>query len=681
MKRFTTIALVALLALAALVVPATAVDATVEVRSEVFNGSNFTDIFTQEGGDIVINTTNFAGFWYDIDDNLASETLTLINDTKFVDGNAIKEDGLVYNASIVQADYEADFAGETDVTGADNMTFPLIGLFAEKYVPTADDDAGELVKLLLDTDDKYTLRTGSALELAGGYELTAKQIDVEGDKVWMELSKDGEFVEDEVIDVSGGEATWDYDVDVGDQSDVIVFRCLITDVFQGQVDSLAVVEGLWLVDYENIMEVESSDEFGELEVDSVSSTIVMKNTGTLTLSNDKTVEIAEGLKFVTADDDDGYLRFSLVKEYTEAGTYEVRGTIATGAQVWTTNDFAGFWYDLDDNKGSEELNVSSVVGTTVGEDKMIYTSTIVQSDYEGDFAGETDNTDSSTNTTFPIIGLFAEEYVATDDSDAGELVKLLLDTDDKYTLRTGSALELAGGYELTAKQIDVEGDKVWMELSKDGEFVEDEVIDVSGGEATWDYDVDVGDQSDVIVFRCLITDVFQGQVDSLAVVEGLWLVDYENIMEIETSDEFGEFEVDSVGSSIVMKNSGTITLSKDKEITLAEDFKLKTADNSTLRYYPFVERTIGDGPDITEPVTPVEPEPPAADNQSDVVTPPTGEEQPPADEPAGDEPAGDEPAGDEPAGDEPGDDNGIPGFEAVFAVAGLLAVAYLVRRN
>ena len=669
MKRFTTIALVALLALAALVVPATAVDATVEVRSEVFNGTDFAAILASEGGDIVINSTNFAGFWYDIDDNLASESLKIINDSSKVDGEAIAEDGLVYNASIVQADYEADFAAEADVTGSANMTYPLIGIFADKYVPTDDSDAGELVKLLLDTDDKYTLRTGSAIELAGGYELTAKQIDVEGDKVWMELSKDGEFVEDEVIDVTSGEATWDYDVDVGDQSDVIVFRCLITDVFQGQVDSLAVVEGLWLVDYEDIMEVETSDEFGELEVDSVSSTIVMKNSGTLTLSQDKTVEIAEGLSFVTADSTD--LRFALVKEYTEAGTYEIRGSIATGDATWTTNEFAGFWYDLDDNEGSETLKISGMSSKAVEEKELWYNTTIVQADYEADFAGETDVTGAN-NMTFPIIGLFAEEYVATDDSDAGELVKLLLDTDDKYTLRTGSALELADGYELTAKQIDVEGDKVWMELSKDGEFIEDEVIDVTSGEATWDYDVDVGDQSDVIVFRCLITDVFQGQVDSLAVVEGLWLIDYENIMEIESSDEFGELEVDSVSNTIKMYNSGTITLSQDKEITLAEDFKLKTADNSTLRYYPFVERTIGgtvaeeeeEGPAEEEEMeeTPVEEEVEETPVEED-VTEETPEEEPETEE------------------EDTTEEAESPGFEAVFAVAGLLAVAYLVRRD
>ncbi|WP_406670503.1 S-layer protein domain-containing protein [Methanolobus sp. ZRKC4] len=666
MNRFTTIALVALLAIAALIVPASAVDATIEVRSEVFSGDNFSDIFDTVGGNIEINSTNFAGFWYDIDDNLASETLTILNNSALVSGETIDEEGLWYNATIVQADYTAEFANETP--DDDNSTFPLIGLFAESYVATADDDAGELMKLLLDNDDKYTLRTGSALELPNGYELTAKQIDVEGDKVWMELSRDGEFIEDEVIDVIGGEATWTYDTDVGDTDDVIVFRALITDVFQGQVDSLAVVEGLWLLDYENILEIDSADEFGEFEVNAVSSTISMFNSGTLTLSDDKDIDLAEGLMITTADSD---LRFALVKEYTEPGTYEVRGSVAVATDSWTANDFAGFWYDLDDDESSETLSIT-VDGETVDEEDLWYNTTIVQTSYTADFANETPDDD---NSTFPIIGLFAQEYVATADDDAGELMELLLDNDDKYTLRTGSALEMPNGYELTAKQIDVEGDKVWMELSKDGEFVEDEVIDVIGGEATWTYDTDVGDTDDVIVFRALITDVFQGQVDSLAVVEGLWLLDYENILEIDSADEFGELEVDAVASTISMFNSGTLTLSQDKEIELAEGFMLKTADSTDLRYYPFVERTIGEGMEVVEGdgdegVDEEMPGDEVVEGEGDEVV----EETPAEDE----TPVEDDTEVEEEDTEEPAES---PGFEAVFAVAGLLAVAYLVRRN
>jgi S-layer protein (TIGR01567 family) len=677
MKRFTTIALVALVVLAALVMPVSAAESVV-IRSTIMNGSDFADIFSQQTapGDIVFNAYNFAGFWADLDEDLASETLTLVNVSSLVSGTAIQENGLLYNATIVQSDYTADFAAEPDVSGDANMTFPLIGLFAEVFVPVSDSDAGELVKLLMDSDDKYTLRTGSALELASGYALTAKQIDVEGDKVWMELTKDGEFVEDEVIDVTGGEATWNYDVDVGDQDDVIVFRVLITDVFQGQVDSLAVIEGLWLVDYENVMEVETSDEFGELEVDSVDTKIAMTNTGTLTLSRDKTVDIAEDMYFMTADDSD--LRFFVAKEYTAPGTYTIRGNIETiGAASWGVYEFAAFWADLDDNLGSEELRITTNLTNTsrgIPEGELLYNATIVQTEYTADFAAEPD-VSGDANMTFPILGLFAEPYVPVSDSDAGELVKLLMDSDDKYTLRTGSALELASGYALTAKQIDVEGDKVWMELTKDGEFVEDEVIDVTGGEATWNYDVDVGDQDDVIVFRVLITDVFQGQVDSLAVIEGLWLVDYENIMEVETSDEFGELEVDSVDTKIVMSNTGTVTLSRDKTVDIAEGMKFLVADDSALRFFPFVERTIGE--DATGTVTDGEgtDEPMPEVDETETEGEGEGEETEGTDVPEVEETEETEETEDE------GTEEPAPGFEAIFAVAGLLAVAYLVRRN
>ncbi|WMW24959.1 NosD domain-containing protein [Methanolobus sediminis] len=113
---------------------------------------------------------------------------------------------------------------------------------------------GGTMKLLLNDDEKHTIRTGSSFKLPEGYALNIKQITVEGDKVWMEFSKDGVSLGDEVIDVGSGEATWNYEAVVGDHEAIILFRVLVTDVFQNQVDSLVVVEGLWLI--ENTLEME-----------------------------------------------------------------------------------------------------------------------------------------------------------------------------------------------------------------------------------------------------------------------------------------------------------------------------------------------------------------------------------------------------------------------------------------
>ncbi|QCR15271.1 S-layer protein domain-containing protein, partial [Methanosarcina mazei] len=102
-----------------------------------------------------------------------------------------------------------------------------------------------LAKLVLDSDDKYTIRTGEQLDLGEGYAIEAKQVDVDGEKVWLEFTKDGEFVDDEIISVvSGSDNTWEVELDdIQDEDDVVVLRVHVNQVFQGAVDSIAQIEG------------------------------------------------------------------------------------------------------------------------------------------------------------------------------------------------------------------------------------------------------------------------------------------------------------------------------------------------------------------------------------------------------------------------------------------------------
>ncbi|WP_342305043.1 S-layer protein domain-containing protein [Methanolobus sp. ZRKC5] len=271
----------------------------------IYDGPDLDTIVGSENSDFLeMNASNFAEFIFD-------EQLRIYGGD-FVSGRTIEEDGLRYHTSIVQADYQADFADEN--TGINKGTFPVIGLFTEEYVPLSDYDAGELVKLLVDSNDTYNLETGDLLELPNGYALAVKQIDVVGNKAWMELSRDGVLVEYEVIDITAGDATWDYDTDVGDQDDVIVFRALITEI--SQVDNYVVVEGFWLIDFQNVYEIETSDEFAILEVDSVSDSLSMVNYEPMNLVPDSVQGIAEGLKFKVNSSIE-YLEFYLINESTE----------------------------------------------------------------------------------------------------------------------------------------------------------------------------------------------------------------------------------------------------------------------------------------------------------------------------------------------------------------------------
>ena len=202
----------------------------------------------------------------------------------------IPEGGLTYETTIENVDYEYSNAD----AGWDQ--YPVIGFFAEEYIPLNADKADKLAKLVLDSDDKYTIRTGETLDLGEGYTIEAKQVDVDGEKVWLEFSKDGEYVDDEIISVGTGDNTWTVELDdIQGEDDVVVLKVHVNQVFQGAVDSIAQIEGLWLIDYANAMKIESDDEFGELNDVSINgATLKITNEDTFTLTRDSDQEIGRG---------------------------------------------------------------------------------------------------------------------------------------------------------------------------------------------------------------------------------------------------------------------------------------------------------------------------------------------------------------------------------------------------
>ncbi|WP_229389830.1 S-layer protein domain-containing protein, partial [Methanosarcina sp. DH2] len=190
---------------------------------------------------------------------------------------------------------------------------------------------------------------------------------------------------------------------------------------------------------------------------------------------------------------------------------------------------------------------------------------------------------------------------------------------------------------------------------------------------TWEVELDdVQDEDDVVVLRVHVNQVFQGAVDSIAQIEGLWLIDYANAMTIESDDEFGDLDnVRISGNTLRITNEDTFTLTRDSEEEIGEGMYFKIADSSALRYYPYVEKTIGDEGDVDEEET--ETETVTGNETEEGVTPteePTEEGVTPTEE-----------GETEPEETEPEEEPGAPGFGFVFGLVGLLAVVYLVRRN
>jgi len=384
----------------------------------------------------------------------------------------------------------------------------------------------------------------------------------------------------------------------------------------------------------------------------------------------------------------------------EVTELEIRGEVESGTviePVWNSLNFAAFWYDLDEGTFTETLKINATLdkdNRMIDEKDLIYTTSPKSQNYEvcDEYNDPTDTlgiVKIEGDVVYYIEGWLAEEYVAVNNN-ADILSKLLVEFegDDKKTLSTGEAWDLGSGFTLTAQQIDLEGDKVWFSLSKDGAELDSEVIDASSSASnqkrTYVYTEDLAGEDDVPVFHCYVDAVFRGTDTNIVQVRFVFLIDNE-VLEIDTGDEFGIMEATASASKITLKNEDdTLDLDEDSKEHIMGDMYFKTADNSTeLRFYPMVEYTIGGVPDVGDEIaTPVATEAATEDGN---VTDGDGEGV------EGEGVAGEVVANatataevtetTEPEADETATPKKTPGFEAVFAISGLLAIAYLVLRQ
>ncbi len=765
MKKITTFALVALMLLTAALPASAAIKATsVEVRGTVWNGTSNTTATNAWG------PQEFAGFFYDVKDNLGTETLAILqgrsggsdqlsgSDARFglsetrtigksnltynttAQGKRLKvvTNGLGWNTSYWNADTAATKGLEQAGSGKafDSGNYYIIGWQAEKYV-ALNGKVDKLAKLILEQGssaaDKKTLTVGESWEVGDGWTLTANSIDAKASprQVWLTLSKDGVKKDDKVV-TSGGtndKPIYTYvEKSLAGENDVPVFVTYVDSVFAGATTDMVQLRYSWLIS-SSVTEIKSGDTYGKFkdaEVDSTNKILKLKNSdSTLTLSKDTSVDIMGKMKFKVADNN--VLRFYPVVIRDTPGTYEVRGQVwnsssnSTSINVWSAQSFAGFFYDVKDNLGTETLAIlqgriaeglDQLAGSdgiyglseqrTIGKSNLTYNTTAQgkrlkvvtnglgwnTSYWNADTAATKGLEQAGSGKAFDqgnyyIIGWQAEKYVALNGK-VDKLSKLILEQGssaaDKKTLTVGESWEVGDGWTLTANSIDAKASprQVWLTLSKDGVKKDDKVV-TSGGDndkPIYTYvEKSLAGENDVPVFVTYVDSVFAGATTDMVQLRYSWLIS-SSVTEVKSGDTYGKFkdaEVDSTNRVLKLKNSdSTLTLSKDTSVDIMGSMKFKVADSNTLRFYPYVEYVIEGGTTTTGTETPsgtvvaTTPKPTTPGVTTPGVTTPGGgvTTQPPTTVPPTATPKKTE-----------------PGFEAVFAIAGLLAVAFLVLRQ
>ncbi len=359
---------------------------------------------------------------------------------------------------------------------------------------------------------------------------------------------------------------------------------------------------------------------------------------------------------------------------SSVNAYEVRGTVSDGVTplTWNAKNFAGFYYDIDNDLSSETLSITGMSSRTLTANSLTYTTTPVSVSFE--YSKDKNLPVYDSVKTYSVVGWQAEKWVALNGR-PNKLVKLIkeFNGDEKASLQGGSTLNLGNGYVLKINAVDARSAprQAWISIMKDGVSIDDGVLQQS---SVYNLRKTVGGEEGALVLSLYVDTIFSGTERDMIQLKYIWLIDEKSLVTIDSGDKFSVFEVTGI-NPITLKNTNSISLSQKSETTLMGNMKFKVADNANLRFYPFVDitdnvssvtntNTVVSIPTVTStPIncTPVEkivekekivyvnvtvtPEPTVVPTVVVTVA------------------------------------KGLPGFEGIFAIVGLIAVAFLVIRQ
>ena len=647
-KKITAVTLTAIMVLTMFTAMVPAASGAVEVAAPYeFMGA----VGTVPGWLNLTSAANPSILWFDIDEKEGKEAVEMYIDSDL----DIKEDKFNYTTTT----YETNDSDLEQIAWMGSSYAVVVNETSEMWISEYLVDEED--------DDDYLLAVGESMSLPDGFSITADQIDVEGDKAMFTISQNGEALDSEVVDTKAVPASpyfvYDTDLDDDGDDDDTVMNFTVDTVFAGMNSNMVKIKNIDLISLDPI-EIKNNDD------DLYKDFIVRVDAGTvrielddedISLSSDGITDIFADRISVRINDKDDYA--AVVKTITEPGTYELMGAVGTvpgWLNLTSADNPSILWFDIDEKEGKEAVEMYIDSDLDIKEDKFNYTTTTY----------ETNDSDLE-----QIAWMGSSYAVVVNETSEMWISEYLVDEedDDDYLLAVGESMSLPDGFSITADQIDVEGDKAMFTISQNGEALDSEVVDTKAVPASpyfvYDTDLDDDGDDDDTVMNFTVDTVFAGMNSNMVKIKNIDLISLDPI-EIKNNDD------DLYKDFIVRVDAGTVRIELDDEdISLSSDGitdifadRISVRINDKDDYAAVVkEIIIGGVPTSTETATAVgteEPTEPTTNVTADGTVAPT---EGPTDANETEVPT-----------PEPTD---VVGFEAVFAIAGLLAVAYLVMRQ
>jgi S-layer protein (TIGR01567 family) len=566
------------------------------------------------GGDGTWNPKDFGWFYYDLDEDVGGESLSVDLDGKLAEKNHI-----IYASKVFSSDFNFKpwgcyetiaFLGKPYLAGYPDCNLTDAASFLEK---------GELRLVLIDNDDTHTLTTNESLPLLGGYEIVLDGISKSGKEASFVLFKNGKPVDASIVSIGG---TYVFKID-----DIPVILIHLANALSGGNYGTAEIDGIFQVSDSPAIYLSDGAKIDNMKLTDISKEgLEFRNDVDLDLNRDIVVPLLDGLTLVVTDN--SQLVYYPQGAITDYGIHEIRGPVYsddsaipvfnynTGEVVdyakarWDCSNFSGFFFDPEDNLGGEELIIHNLSGRdikpydySVEKKKVIsgmeYVAPVQPTEFGFKPWGK-----------YYVIGFLGQPWFVgygpnTKDEIGNistiaqaQIHQLLLDLGEQITIDAGRSLPLQDGYSLTL--LSVSNDKASAQLRKGGVVVESPVLRPN---STYIYKEDVGDINDLPVIAIHVQNVFEGDPERDAqrmVVDGIFQISDRYYTSVDRGNDYGEFTiVASNPNYILMVNPDTISLDRDSSQGIWYGMSIKVADNDTLRYYLYTPQYVVPKPELT----------------------------------------------------------------------------------
>ena len=322
--------------------------------------------------------------------------------------------------------------------------------------------------------------------------------------------------------------------------------------------------------------------------------------------------------------------------HASAETVEIRGevvdaTFQIAPFTWTAQNFGGLYYDVDRNLMSDALTSTATAPDTINCGDLVYTAYRVESGYANPDIGG-----------YFAVGWCGQKCMAINGKPyVLSPIICEMDTNDKITLVTGEGWDIGNEYCLILRELDLESDRVWLALEKNGLEVDAAVIQpqrdgdcfnnnmlINGSPgaytvemattsttSTFVYQKDIGMEDDVPIFSVYVDAIFRGTDTNAVQLKYAILIDDDPVKVINGG--VGMMDVKAVTSeSVRLSSDQRIQLTPNSDVNIAESLWLHVADDMdndavrNHRYYPYLLHECASSGSTPPHPTPTPPPPP-----------------------------------------------------------------------